>query len=567
MSKIINIKRTLIVGLLAGVCVSFTTGCKQFTKYDEGITYKKVEFTNLSDEFVCDTTSMRLYFQNNGNVPYVSVNAFLSNLDGVIDTSVFRYKFNYFSNCMELHRYYSEDSYASIKFDWKNNVISGSNYCCSGVLKSTWQTNYSSFIKNVDHYYYGSSQCTYNLDSYYFDILVLEDKCLIPLVIANILFCSQNHYNVFYNGDKLYGYYGEISSYDAEYEMIRNSSLNGKDIPNDVKKATVNSFLFAMDYFYGLKEQKDIDKFKNYIYDKNLSNLWSTDPTITHQAFCDIIYNQLDELHSRVNIPSMYASRDINVDINRGSRTSRYYDRYYTQRELRQNAFPNGVPPVRYYGDTAIITFNSFVTAPSSSIYEYDGSIKSDAWKQDSYFFMRHCMEEISYHSEIKDVVIDLSLNGGGNIGAMIRVLGFLTDKIINYSTHDMLTGEYYISKYKIDTDGDGFYDNDAYDQYNWNVLVGENTFSAANAFTSNVLEQNLATVIGQRSGGGMCSVMSIVLADGTGISISSNNSIRYVVEEDDKLMFYGIESGLKPNKTLDYEYFYNDSAIAELIG
>lgn len=117
-----------------------------------------------------------------------------------------------------------------------------------------------------------------------------------------------------------------------------------------------------------------------------------------------------------------------------------------------------------------------------------------------------------------------------------------------------------------VDTDGNGRYNDDSYSQYNWNVLVGENSFSAANTFTSIVLQEGLATVIGQKSGGGMCSVMSVALADGTGITISSNNSVRYVKNENGKKVFRQIESGLNPNYTLDYNDFYNDSAIVNLV-
>lgn len=560
-------KNTLFVlGALAGICVPFLTSCGLFVEEDKNITYSNVEFSNLSDEFTCNSTSMKLYFHNDGALPYVDVLSFVATLDGVIDVPIFRYRFDINTSTLNLMRYYSNQTYSLVKFDWKINAIYGNNSCFDGILKSTSQTNYSSYLKSVDYYHYGEDKIALYLGYYFLDILYSNGKCFVPLVVANLLFCSQNGYNVFYNGDKLYGYFGELSTNDTNYDLIRNSSKNGQTIPFDLSAYNEKSLELIFDYFYGLKSYKKYNHFFDYMSSENRINYQSRDPVVSYKGLNDIVYNQLDELHTRVNIPSMYAPKNINVDINHGERRESYYARKNTQSSLRQSRFPNGVPAVRYYGDTAIITFDSFKTGSNSQIYNSDGSIKSDAWKYDTYFFMRYCMNDISKHSEIEDVVIDISLNSGGNIGAMIRALGFLTDETIDYSTLDTLTEEYHTTNYVVDTDGNGRYNDDSYSQYNWNVLVGENSFSAANTFTSIVLQEGLATVIGQKSGGGMCSVMSVALADGTGISISSNNSVRYVKNENGKKVFRQIESGLNPNYTLDYNDFYNDSAIVNLV-
>ena len=222
---------------------------------------------------------------------------------------------------------------------------------------------------------------------------------------------------------------------------------------------------------------------------------------------------------------------------------------------------------VRYYGDTAIITFNSFKTGSNNDLYDSDGILKENAWQYDSYYYMQHCMNDIKQYSEVKDILLDVSQNGGGNISAMERVLGFFTDNVLKYETYDTLTNEYHIDYYKIDTNADGYYDDDAYNQYRWTLLTSINSFSAANALTSCFINQGLGKTIGQKTGGGMCSVLPIVLADGTAIAISSNNTMRYVKKNDEgRPIYYPIEDGISPNLEIPYTDFYNDEKLVGYI-
>ncbi len=169
-------------------------------------------------------------------------------------------------------------------------------------------------------------------------------------------------------------------------------------------------------------------------------------------------------------------------------------------------------------------------------------------------------------HNEIQDVVLDLSLNGGGNIGAMHRTLGFLTDKVLLNYSYNTLTNEYSCSYFKVDTDGDGYYDDDVYHQYRWTILSSMNSFSAANSFIGKVKQQNLVKVIGNASGGGMCSVLPLVLADGTAIAISSNTSTRFVRKKEGKDIYYSIENGLKPDMEISYSDYYDNVKITEYV-
>ena len=336
-----------------------------------------------------------------------------------------------------------------------------------------------------------------------------------------------------------------------------------------MRLAAVNSLLFAMDSFYGLKEYKNIELFKDYINADTMRLLWSDRAEENIQGYQQLVYKQLDDAHTRLDTFPCYAEFAGSLNLTGGivgDARAKRQNLYQTLSQQRAQLLGDAAQ-VRFCEDVAIITLDSFEVGSRAELYDSDGNLKDTAWRDDSYYYMRHCMKQIGQHPEVRTVVLDLPLNGGGYIGAMHRVLGFLSDKVFKESQYNYLTGEFRVSSFKIDTDGDGYYDDDAGDQYQWVVLTSEYTFSAANLFVSMVKEQKLATVIGQRTGGGMCSVMPLVLADGTAITISSPNSYRYV-ETDARghRTFYAIEGGLSPDVEISYSEYYTDAQLKKYL-
>ena len=67
---------------------------------------------------------------------------------------------------------------------------------------------------------------------------------------------------------------------------------------------------------------------------------------------------------------------------------------------------------------------------------------------------------------------------------------------------------------------------------------------------------------IGQKSGGGMCSVLPVVLADTTTVEMSSTNAMYTYV--NNKLVF--MEGGFEPDIELDYDKFYDIEYINSIL-
>jgi hypothetical protein len=206
-------------------------------------------------------------------------------------------------------------------------------------------------------------------------------------------------------------------------------------------------------------------------------------------------------------------------------------------------------------GKTAVLKFDEFSTADDVDIYvtdengefvldENDEKIVSDeAYLYDTYWLFKKAFDEISSKPEVENVVIDVSNNGGGNIAAGIKALGFIVDDV-KYGGWDQLLNVDEESVYNVETGRkDVGRENKSYsDKYNFSVLTSGNTYSCANEFAA-VAKQAGYKIIGQKSGGGACSIMPFALSDGYSISTSSMNTIAlYDADKNRTVYEYGIE-------------------------
>nr|WP_272873004.1 S41 family peptidase [Mycoplasma phocoeninasale] len=209
---------------------------------------------------------------------------------------------------------------------------------------------------------------------------------------------------------------------------------------------------------------------------------------------------------------------------------------------------------IKYEGNTAFVTLLRFQDGTKDELKQEDN------WKYDTYFLMKYLMKQLETKTEIKNIVLNLAINGGGSVASMVRTLGFMTNKPILNREYDVLNRRADLSKSLVDTKGNDTYGQDAYTKYNWNLLVGINTFSAANQLTSIVKEMGIANIIGQRTGGGMSAIMPITLLDGTTVTISSPNNAVFGEKNE------SIEDGIVPDMQLPYDKFYDYKYIDSLL-
>lgn len=182
-----------------------------------------------------------------------------------------------------------------------------------------------------------------------------------------------------------------------------------------------------------------------------------------------------------------------------------------------------------------------------------------DVILSDSAIYMEFMLEKISNEApNLENIVLDITWNTGGNVGALYRVVGFITDEPFRVSNIDGDTNSESISYVKINHEN-------YYNHLNWALLTSKASFSAANSLAIVFKDNNLGPVIGVSTGGGASSITPILLPNGTAFTMSSNSIRAYIEEtgdEDNPYILHSSEFGVSP----DYELATKDLYDNELI-
>ncbi|PZW01545.1 S41 family peptidase [Metamycoplasma auris] len=558
----------------------------QTKEYLDDLTITKHSFKNYNPEFnVKEKADLKAYWKN--EEMYVDVDEFLSTLEGFIDNSKFTTKIDlnkkeksYILKGSTLgNEGESETQPDALVINWEKNTISVPNtWFFYSIIKPQQLTDGNQFLKSeYEQKIDATGDVVFDLGKYNMDILFKENKVLVPFSVFNTLFVTQNYNNIYFNGKTFTNLEAGIDSYssfgtpkEAKLRIQKDATIAKKKPTKRQREINFHHLSFVMDYFYGLKRYKKFDSFEKYIGEDYKKKFLSTNPEEFHQAYIDVFHKKLNELHTRIDSLSYY--NGYTEESLRNSKlakdSKKYYGDYYneffkTQGELQDNfkkTFKKDLDKlelddhIRFVGDdTAILSTFGFADATKDQIAD-----KNNTWRYDTYFLMKNLMEKIKAKKEIKNIILDLSLNGGGSVQAMIRTLGFLTNNKVVNREYDVLNKIGSKTLSQVDVFGDNKFTKHNYDKYKWTALVGINTFSAANQATSIIKEMGIAKIIGQKSGGGMSAVIPATLLDGTTITMSSPNNATYGEKYDD------IEGGIEPYVKLDYKDFYDNEKVKQ---
>ncbi len=184
---------------------------------------------------------------------------------------------------------------------------------------------------------------------------------------------------------------------------------------------------FAMDYFYGLKKEHRIDSFIDFLaLDAGVfAQLSGTDSIAFDAALTGILMRFFDDGHSAIFRNSWRSGQPqgmvmVSMFANMGYSPVTRNKEGTRLTKARTNAYPDGIPAYEEIGDTAFVTFDSFTAKRKPEEY-YELENPDDP--QDTIELMIYANRMVRREgSPIKNIVIDLSSNGGGASNAAIAV-------------------------------------------------------------------------------------------------------------------------------------------------
>ncbi len=322
----------------------------------------------------------------------------------------------------------------------------------------------------------------------------------------------------------------------------------------------------ALDNLYGLKEIHDISSFDRIFTETGYRDaLTSTDPNVKDGALVDFINYYLDDMHSGFRAAS-YLTDQAETSGYQGLAKQRDYETvqiYYTARENADHE----IKAYEEVGNTAYITFDSFKVTGWAEDY-YDGKIGVEEDPEsptlDTLALIMYAHEQIAREdSPIENVVIDLSLNGGGDIDAGAFAAAWYLGEA-SVSIRSSMTGAISTGTYRVDTNLDGVFDEqDTVRDKNLYCLTSPYSFSCGNLVPNIFRSSGRVTLLGKETGGGSCFVLPMSTAHGSLFDISSPKRMSYMKNGS----YYDTDTGILPDCIIVRpEHFYDRTALTDYI-
>jgi hypothetical protein len=531
---------TLVITTLSG-CTDAKSDDEDFTVVETQLQSVAITYGSVKDKQMVD-----LFFDEDG-FPYLDLNFMLDLMKKELkaftvterEENVFDIKFEFREYVLTKMRL-TPDQVAqidTITFDFNNDTIEYHDFLIQNIAidKTDIHVNVNPELEGFEEYeenYTIGTRQVIDLPNYDYDLKITkhdkEYKYLVPVEVHNLFFTLLYRHMIF-NGEELFvtrqDDIGERK--DKFHENAVEYEVNEKNILRNY-----NFLRLVFDNFYGQKVNLGLENFDDYaplkaIYD-NRNNI-TTGEELTRYYY-EFLYS-LDDSHTGFRYPGFYG--DINTPTAseiyemKGPKSRVLHDFYWNETEYYAHCDYEGAV-VNTYGDTSIISFASF-----------DYNVTTD---------IKTTLER----TESPKIVLDLRCNGGGSIAEVYRIISLISDKpiVLNYGNGEGNGNDSYFNHVVS-------YGKNNYIEKDYYLLISPYTYSAANELSLYISDNDTATILGQTTGGGLSSVGTTALPDGTIIRFSSRYSI---YNKDFKL----VEQGTAPD--IFIEDFWNDELIVETI-
>ncbi len=591
-------KRFSFLSLSAAVTLTLLSGCagqkgttgnSKYTLAAETYPFR----IQLDKEKEPETSEITLYFVNGGDIPYVALSEYMPFVgsiyaDDKLGIPAAEYEFSHTADnhtlvkrkdneaIMDINT--AEDTISFIGYDYFTAAPKSSLLMSVITVSENGRGGVSGLFQDSGGSYERSGETLIDFDmkEYLIDLIEVDGECYIPLQTVNDLLVSQNYVYVVFNREKVIASSYGSSVLDEMYEAPTGT------MSEEFARFNYNELRFMLDTFYGLKAEHNITNFGDFFASTNLfMDLSGTDPKAFDNAIRRLTMKYFDDGHSGLLKKSYLGGMD---DPNDAEAKVSMFDDIGTSsndrvwegmriKGIRAGYYPDhpemdpyeGTGEVWLYeefGDTAVITFDSFDVKKKDYYKDADLSNPQDTIELIAYANQQITRED----SPVKNVVVDLSCNGGGAADAAVFLISWLrTDNIGVVTLKNTLTGAQSVGAYNADVNLDGEFDFDDSlpIEINRYILTSDQSFSCGNLVPTALKGKPCVTLLGKTSGGGSCVVRSCTSASGAVFAVSSSNQISSMKNGS----LYNADEGAEPDFAISrYETFYDREALVDFI-
>ncbi|MDO4493585.1 MAG: S41 family peptidase [Clostridia bacterium] len=419
-------------------------------------------------------------------------------------------------------------------------------------------------IKRTPFIYRSGGPHKIDLAAYGIPMFRFEGNGYLPLQSVADIFGNRFEFVLRFNGEGVY----VMDKFDGELNEKYHAAPR-RENSEALTRLNYACLCFTLDHNYGLMEEHDIRSFNELFLSTGLTEyLLNGDPGVAYAGIARLIGHYLADGHSALGDISWnteQAGDDITIlaESFTSAGQSMFATFYYaTQRAL---FFPEGAPAYQEIGDTAIITFDAFKMDTSRDYY----AIEPTANKDDTIELILYANGQIRREgSPIKNIMIDLSNNGGGAFDAGASLIAWMTGNAC-INIRNPHTGGIGSTNFMFDANRDHVFDRQDFlldtltDEYRLYCLISPSSFSCGNLVPYFLNESNRVTLIGRRTSGGTCTIGTLSTADGNVFRTSS----AYAINTGINGSFTNVDSGVAPHVYIDKtSTLYDREALVELI-
>lgn len=425
------------------------------------------------------------------------------------------------------------------------------------------------------------SQVVIDLKKYsQISIINYSGKNYLPVQTFSDLFLSIiEGNNIAYNMHDLY-LLTDVSTLETNALGLKGLTSLGKKFFNGPKLETVSShyseffyqsLLLNYDYGYVLKTKKSINSFDEFFSNKGYKNdLISGNVKIMDTSLAYGL-STLRDAHTAFTASSpLYDYGTMKVDQNQFDKQYRQYivDGEEFAKEKVEKGIKEGLEIDQTNG-IAYISFNNFTEIDEQALYSLSSLNNKDIVGNTQTLFA-HAYKTITSSAnkgKVKYVVVDLTSNDGGFASSLLYGLGTLIGDINTYMMNG-LSGSHSAVSYKVDINADGKIDSNdkSLSELGYKVCFLDSRFSFSSGNAMPILaKQNNSNVVllGQKTGGGTCSVR----LSNTAIGSSFNQSSVATIVTKNGSTYSDVEEGINPDVEIEESKLTDRAYVASVLG
>ena len=568
-------------------CSSSSSSSSSSWSSDKQYIDKQVNVNHKSHVKCPDYTTLR-YYKDTPNVPYISVDKYYKEF--------FRTELDIVRENNNTLRY-SLPSGSYFAFDYTNDIFTSNDLVAFSDHPDFVSSTSKIFIQDKLNTTKSQPEIgTINLAKYSINVYFDDEDVYAPLTLLSSFSGSVAVYNIAYNGEEIfildwYEMMGEQTTPDSYSNYYTKIDDLTEARPVDLANYVYNELCMSFDSYRGYTKQMvfgdelfqtlGLDGLLEQHHPKIKQYLLSTDKEQYYQGLEALFTGLYDGGHtylpsgsnayerskSKASRVSEFTTLFNKVNNIQNKKAYAYYSFYYDR--------PIGGRSYYYYhpegNPTAYIGFPQFHVDYEGWDDYYKG-LGPAPTNGDSFGYVLSCFKKAKQEG-VKNIVLDICSNGGGDTYANIGLLSLLNGGVGFDCSKDTFNKYDMVDEYIVDINLDGKYDEQDKEaaksfDFNIGILTSYYSFSCANFFPACAKELGIK-ILGQKSGGGSCSICSQTTADG--IPFIRSNFVMCSNRAGDNIdggvpVDYPIEYGNASALFYDISPFYNVEEIGNYL-